>query len=173
MLQVFTKLLSACRMIETHLDIKTSSGHIIVCPNMSNDWQTTKLFLWLIAAVSFMISSFFAVLGAWMIFPFAGLEVLALVASMYWVAHQCRRQQVIHIMDDQVQVEKGILLPNLTWKSERFWTKLIVYRSAIPSYPNRLVLRGRKEQLEIGEFLNEEDKEKLVKALRKVINVVQ
>ena len=35
-----------------------------------------------------------------------------------------------------------------------------------------LLLRSRQEQVEIGELLNEEDKEKLVTELRKVISVV-
>jgi len=91
---------------------------------------------------------------------------------MYWVALQCRRQQVIRFGDHQIVVEKGYETPTQTWASELFLTRLIVARAPGPGRPQRLYLRGKQQQLEIGEFLNEEDKIRLVAELRGVVHIV-
>ena len=159
-------------MVESNLDITNGKGYIVMCPNMSADWNTTKRFLWGISIVSFMVAIGFSLAGYWMILPFAGIEVLTLVTFMYWVSHQCYRQQVIHFHDNHICVESGRHSPQQTWESELFWTRLVIRKPPYRGHPETLLLRSRQEQVEIGEFLNEEDKEKLVTELRKVISVV-
>jgi uncharacterized membrane protein len=160
-------------MVESNLDISKGQGHIVVCPNMSGQWQTTKLFLWLISSLVLFIATIFALLGLWVILPFAGIEIIALVSLMYWVTHQCRRKQVITLSDNRIFVEAGYTSPGSSWESELFFTRLFVDK---PPYrdgkPVKVFLRGRQQQLEIGEFLNEEDKQKLITELRSVIIVV-
>ena len=159
-------------MIESNLDIHQSEGHIIVCPNMSSRWKATRMLLWFISVLSISIGVFFALMGLWLILPFAGLEVMTLVTVMYWVAHQCCRQEVIHLDGDKLRVEKGYRTPHSSWESEIFWTRLIVDKPPYQGHPFRIILRGRDEQLEIGEFLNESDKKKLLSELRRLITVV-
>lgn len=160
-------------MIESNLDSSRGRGQIVVCPNSSGQWQTTKLFLWLVSILALLIATAFALLGLWLILPFAGLEILALVSLIYWVAHQCRRQQVIHVDDNRIRVETGHHSPSFTWESELFFTRLFIDK---PPYrdgqPLKLFLRSQQQQLEIGEFLNEQDKKKLIAELRGVVAVV-
>lgn len=159
-------------MIESSLDSANRCGHIIVCPNRSADWRTTKLCLWLMGGVGLLIGTGFAIAGLWLVFPFSGLEVIALVSLMYWVVHQCHRRQVISFSDNHITVEKGYREPKFTWDSEIFWTRLIIDKSPYRGHPDKLFLRSKKTQLEIGEFLNDDDKKRLVAELRSVINVV-
>jgi uncharacterized membrane protein len=159
-------------MVESKLDIDNGKGHIVMCPNMSADWATTKRFLWGISLVSLAVATAFSLAGFWLVLPFAGIEVLSLVTFMYWVSHQCYRQQVIHFHDNHICVENGRHSPQQTWESELFWTRLVIRKPPYRGHPETLLLRNRQEQVEIGEFLNEEDKEKLVAELRKVISVV-
>jgi len=159
-------------IVEISLDSAKKQGQIVLCPNRSADWRTVKLFLWVVSVFALSIGLFFACFGLWMVLPFAGLEVLVLVAMMYWVALQCRRQQVIRYGDHQIVVEKGYESPEQTWASELFLTRLVIDRSPGFGRPQRLFLRGKQQQLEIGEFLNDEDKKKLVSELRGVVNIV-
>ena len=159
-------------MIEANLNTTGSQGHIVVCPNMSAEWRITKLLLWMISTIAVLIGIGFAVAGLWLILPFSGLEVMALVGLMYWVAHQCSRKQVIYLQDTRIIVEKGYRTPRFAWESELFWTRLIVEESPYRGHPRRLILRSKQQQLEIGEFLNEDDKKKLIATLRGVITVV-
>ena len=160
-------------MVEISLDSTKQHGQIIMYPNRSASWQSVKRFLWVISIFAFTIAFTFAFYGLWMVLPFAGLEILALVLLMYWVALQCRRQQVIRFGDHQIIVEKGYETPNQTWTSELFWTRLVIDRPPGYGRPQRLYLRSKQQQLEIGEFLNEEDKKRLVAELRGVVNVVK
>ena len=159
-------------MVETSLDCAKKQGQIILYPNRSADWRTVKIFLWSISCFMMTIAFAFAYSGLWMVLPFAGLEILALVLLMYWVALQCRRQQVIRIADHRIVVEKGYESPRQTWQSELFWVRLVISPPPYRGHPRRLYLRNKQNQLEIGEFLNDEDKKRLVADLNGVVNIV-
>ena len=159
-------------MIESNLDTTKDQGHIVLCPNTSTSWRTTKIILCCISCIALLIATGFAFAGLWMILPFAGLEVMALVLLTLWVAHQCQRQQVIYLDGERILVEQGHHVPKFTWEAELFWTRLIIDKSPYRGHANRLILRSKHEQLEIGEFLNEQDKKKLIAELRGVVKVV-
>jgi len=158
-------------MIESNLDTAKRCGYIIACPNMSANWRTTKIILWFISFITLLIALTFSFFGLWLILPFAGLEVLALFAFSYWVAYQCCRKEVITIKDNQLTVEKGHHCPQFTWRTELFWTRLIIDRPAFRGHPFKLYLRSKEQRLEIGEFLNEDDKKQLISVLRDVVVV--
>jgi len=159
-------------MVESSLDSAKTHGLIVLYPNRSASWRTIKLFLWFVSVFAMIIGLSFAFVGLWVVLPFAGLEVLALALFMYWVALQTRRQQVIRIGDHQIIVEQGYRSPTKVWESDLFLTRLVINAPPYRGHPQRLYLRGREQQLEIGEFLNEEDKEKLVAELRGAVNIV-
>ena len=159
-------------MIESNLDVSKRCGYIIACPNMSANWQTTKRILWFIGFVTLAIATAFAFFGLWLILPFAGFEVLVLYVFSYWIAYQCCRKEVITIRDNHVMVEKGYRSPQFSWRAELFWTRLIIGRSEFRGHPLKLYLRSKKQQLEIGEFLNEDDKKQLITELRGVITII-
>lgn len=159
-------------MIESNVDIARRHGHIVISPNLSVQWRTTKIFLWITSCFALLIASLFALAGLWMILPFTGVEVIALVLLMCWVACQCRRKQVIYVDDHRIRVEKGYRTAKRVWDSEIFWTRLIIDKSPHRGHQNKLFLRSKQRQLEIGEFLNEYDKKKLIAELRSLINVV-
>lgn len=54
--------------------------------------------------VSFSIAIAFALKGAWLILPFAGVEMLVLGAALYVVARRGCRWQTVSIQGDQVEV---------------------------------------------------------------------
>ena len=160
-------------MIESRIDIANTCGHIVVSPNLSAQWRTTKIFMWIVSSFALTIGLVFALAGLWMILPFAGIEIMAVVLLMYHVARKCHRQQVIYLNEDRIRVEKGYRSAQMVWDSELFWTRLIVNKAAHPWHPDMLILRGKQQQIEIGEFLNEEDKKCLVSELRRFMTVVE
>jgi len=160
-------------MIEANVDSALGRGHIVVTPNLSTQWRTTKIFMWIVSGFALVIGLVFALAGLWVILPFAGVEVIALISLMYHVACKCHRQQVIYLDEERIRVEKGYRSPKQSWDFELFWTRLIVNRSPHTWHPDKLILRGRQEQIEIGEFLNDEDKKQLVARLRGLVSVVE
>jgi uncharacterized membrane protein len=158
-------------MINAELDRETAAGHIILSPNMSARWQTTKYFLYIVSTFTLTIAISFAAIGLWMILPFAGIEVLALLIVMYRVSKKCYRKEVISLNTETITVEQGQDKPHTHWHSELFWTRLIVQSSGHPWHSDKLYLRGRYDQIEIGAFLNDEDKRALVKELRNYVSI--
>jgi len=64
----------------------------IVRPNCALSWRTTKLVLLFFAGCFAALSAYFAAVGAWLVLPFAGLELAVLVAGFYLSAlagHAC------------------------------------------------------------------------------------
>lgn len=159
-------------MINTYINKYEHHGHIVLCPNMSARWQTTKLFLYIVSAVALTIGLVFAALGAWIVLPFSGIEILVLYIVMYRVSRKCHQQEVIYLTEQGVKVEQGVNTPDHTWESDLFWTRLVVKPGSHPWHPRKVVLRGRHDQIEIGAFLNDEDKELLIKQLQGLIVAV-
>ena len=159
-------------MITAQLNEQENHGHIILSPNMSARWQTTKYFLYIVSSVALLIALLFSALGLWLILPFAGLEVLILFIVMYRVSRDCMRQEVIYLNEKQIRVEQGYHKPLMSWQSDIFWTRLIVTPGRPSGHQRRVILRGRESQIEIGRFLNEQDKNHLIKQLRHIIVVV-
>lgn len=158
-------------MVETDIDQTQESGQIVLSPNLSARWRTNVYFLYVSVFFALCIGLGFSYAGAWMILPFTGLEILALSGIIYYVAHKCHRIEVIRFNRGQVRVERGYRRPQTSWESETFWTRLVVGEKRHPMHSLRLFLRGRKGQIEIGTFLNDSDKQKLLEELRPFVNV--
>lgn len=160
-------------MVESNIDNESGEGQIVVCPNKSLHWHETKKYLWIIGAMIFFVAAIMAFLGAWYVLPFAGLEVIVVVSLMLWVSHQCHRKQVITFRHNRIQVEKGYGSPNETWESEIFFTRLKIDKPMYRGHLCKIFLRSKDQKLEVGEFLNEDDKKRLISELQSVISVVK
>lgn len=159
-------------MVETQINQHEQGGHIVLSPNLSVRWSDNVLFLYVVCGMAVCIGISFTLLGMWLVLPFTGLEVIALVVVIYYVAHKCRRIEVIRVEDGCVRVERGYTQPQSHWRSDLFWTRLIVLPQERPWHPLRIFLRGRDDQIEIGTFLNEDDKRILIKQLRQFVTAI-
>ena len=60
---------------------------IILLPNQSLDWEGNKRVIWLLGFVCMGIAVAFTIIaGAWVMLPFAGLEILSLSLALYYVS---------------------------------------------------------------------------------------
>ncbi len=156
-------------MIDVEYDRQKREGWILLQPNRAASWRANRIFLLLIVGLTMLIAIGFAFLGAWLILPFAGLEILLLGALLWYVNTVHSRQEVVHFTDDEVVVEKGRNQPVLKWKCLRPWCRFHVY-SSHPWYPQRLRLRCHQREIEIGEFLPESERRELRAYLRQIMS---
>jgi len=109
-----------------------------------------------------------AAMGAWMVLPFAGLEIMLVGAGMYYVSWKLSFKEMIIIEAESFTLQKGVYFPKQEWQWQRGRTSLIRqasnYRMSAPS----LYLKHLNDEIEIGEFLNRSDKKNLVDHLRKL-----
>jgi len=144
---------------------------IIAKPNCSASWRSNQLVLAALAVPSLGIATGFALLGAWPILPFAGLELLAVGSALYYVNWKLQYRHVITLSDDSVCIDKGFYAPKQSWKFPRQATGLAITPERHPWEGPELSLQGAGESVSVGEFLNRDDSLKLAALLRQEIRV--
>lgn len=152
--------------------IRTATRLMIIArPDQSATWSTNVLLLLALAVPVLVIAAVFALLGAWLILPFAGLELLALAAALYHVNWKQQYRQVITFSADSVWIDKGHYAPRQRWRFPRQNTGLTITAEYHPWDRPELCVHDRNESVTLGEFLNREDSLKLIDLLQQEICV--
>lgn len=144
---------------------------IIARPNQSASWGTNVQVLLALAVPVLGIAIFFALLGAWLILPFAGLELLALGAALYRVNYRQQYCHVITLSADSVCIDKGYRNPEHHWQLARHKSGLTITTQSNPLDAPQLRIHDRNVCVTLGEFLNREDSLKLQALLQQEIRV--
>ena len=158
-------------MIESRTNEETHSTIVVLRPNNSLTWKLNLVLLLVVAGVSLSIALSFLIAGAWVILPFSLVELILLALCIHYVAKQCARQEVITISEYEVVVEMGIRKPTQKACFQRIWSKFFVRPGERAQDPQKVVIRSHGDELELGEFLNKEDKADLIKILRRTVAI--
>ncbi len=146
-------------MVETHNN--TSQTQIILSPNRSMSWESNKKILLAIFCVNLIVALAWTMMGACMVLPFAGLEVACVGAGMYYVSWKLSFKQIITIEQESLVVQKGVYFPKQEWRWQRSNTTLIHTPSRYRLSAPLLQLQHLNEVIEIGDFLNRDEKKEL------------
>ena len=111
-----------------------------------------------LALLVLAIGAGFATMGAWLILPFAGLEVLLLGAAYVLYARHAADYERIEL--DAGHVTVVVAEGARTARYEMDGAKVSLEEG-------RVVLRGAKEELEIGRYLGAEARAEVAAALEK------
>jgi len=104
-------------------------------------------------------------LGLSLVLPFSGLEVIGLGAGFYLCLTRGEHQEVVSINKEQVVVERGRLKPIQRYEFQRHWVRVVMERAPSAWYPSCLKLRSHGREVEVGAFLNEDDRQRLAREL--------
>ncbi len=167
-------------MVTTESSADSKFSRLVVEPNRSLTWSQSLAFFAGISVVSLSIAVVFALKGYWVIFPFTGLELLALGAAIHYVSVAACRCQVISIDAEIVRVEKGRLKragatrggPESQHDFSRSWTRVDLEEQQQPRPLLRVWVGASGKRVEIGEFLTDWEKRELANELqRRIANV--
>jgi uncharacterized membrane protein len=100
-----------------------------------------------LACVVVAIGAGFAVFGAWLVLPFAGLEVLLLGSAYVIHARRAADYERIELDSGRLTVEVGEAQKTLRYEID-------VCRARVRLEEERVVLLGAREQLELGRHLD-------------------
>ena len=138
---------------------------LVLMPNRSMSWQTNKRILLAMFLVNMTIAIAWAYMGAWLVLPFAGLEILLVGVGMYYVSWKLSFREIILIERESLILQKGVYFPKQEWRWQTSNTKLLRqpsnYRMSAPT----LWLRHLNDKVEIASFLNKKEKKELRKHL--------
>jgi uncharacterized membrane protein len=113
-----------------------------------------------LAALVLAIGAGFALAGAWLILPFAGLEVLLLGAAFVLYGR--------HAADyERIELERGRLTVEVADAERIARYELDARRARVCVEKERVVLRGAKQELELGRHLDADARVELAAELEK------
>lgn len=157
------------RVVQCLAGSSRNTAGFVVRPNQAMPWRTLLLLYLLIATVTLSIALGLFVIGYTLILPFSGLEILALGVALYVTAWRGGEQEVISINDNSIIVERGRELPEFREEFQRGWVRVVLERSWNSWYPSRLLVRSHGKELEIGRFLNEQERQGLALELQRAL----
>ena len=156
-------------MIKIQSNKENNFHRILIKPNQSISWKSGLVFVLVIAFTCLSIGLGFAYVGATLILPFAGLEVIFVGICTYLVLNKTSQQEVITLSKDKLIIEKGAYRLKKVWEYFRLWSYITVERPQHPWYPAHIVVTSKGERVPLGNFLTEQEKEELVSSLENII----
>ena len=157
-------------MIQIESNEKDSLFRITLKPNKSLSWKSNLLFIIAISVTCGAIGIGFYLVGASLILPFAGLEILLVGICVYFVVNRTYKQETITMTPERLKIEKGLSKPERVWEYFRVWAYVIVEKPKHPWYPAHILITSKGERVPIGDFLTEKEKLTLVENLKTIIN---
>jgi len=144
--------------------------HWVIRPNQSLSWRGAVRIYTVIALCCLGIGVAFALHGYWPVLPFAGFEVIVLGIAFYLCLLRSQIREVISVNADVVTVEKGRHRAQEHWECPRAWARVALEHSPIAWYPMRLTIAFQGRKVEIGRFLNDEERSVLAEELQQMIS---
>jgi uncharacterized membrane protein len=120
--------------------------------------------------ISTVISLGFASLGAWMILPFAGAEMLVVYCAFRYIARHESDFESISIDADRVTIERWEMGKVSRFEFSRYWAQLVMQPAARRGC-DTLALRSHGRQVEFGRYLTEEQRREVARAIKAQLNV--
>ncbi len=137
----------------------------VLQPNRSLNWKAAQAAFFVICGFSAAIAGYFASLGAWLVLPFAGLEVLAMGLGLYLCALGTHRREILRIDAQHIVIQRGLHGPRHETRLPRAWARVVLASDARNWYPNRLLLRSHGRDTEVGKQLLDDERRQLAAAL--------
>ena len=144
-----------------------SSYNVTFRPNCSLSANGKVKVILLLTIIPCCIAVGFAMLGAWLVLPFVGLEIFALAYAFYHVNSHASDFERISIAGDSLVVEQCIRQQLSQHVLNPYWAKLV--RHELPNGELRLGLVSHGKEFEVGQFLTRKQRESLAEQLQKRI----
>ena len=129
-------------------------------------------FVALVGLGVFLVAMRFVLLGAWVVLPFAILEIGLLAAGFWLFERSSRYRETVHLSRNSFLITQEGVQGKKTWSFNPYWVKVSLTADPIEWYPSKLLIKSHGEQVEIGACLTNQEREDLSKAIRQSIPLV-
>lgn len=142
---------------------KNDKFYIELRPNKSSSLRQNVLFFGMLSLICITFGVGFFIVGAPLILPFAGLEILALITIIKLNRDWSNQLQILAIDKLHVKITK-----NKRKKIyDRFLSKFLIQEK---NGSKVILLQSHKEQIEIGRFLTADEKDELIAILKRKVH---
>ena len=149
------------------METSVTEYQVISKPNNSlTSSQRIKLF-GLLAIVPLAAALGFALVGMWLVLPFFGLELFALGYAFYNIDCHAGDYESISLRSDRLVIERHIRNYTDQVVLNPYWVQVVADDHSIGEL--HLSLRSHGKEVEIGHYMNSEQRAELATQLRKRI----
>ena len=118
----------------------------------------------LLAIIPLLIGVGFSLIGAWLVLPFVGLEILALAIAFYYINNHEADYESISIDGDSLVVERSAAQQVSQEVVNSYWVKILQHK--LPNGELHLYLQSHGKEIEVGRYLTRKQRELLAKQLQ-------
>ena len=133
-------------------------------------WRSAKIMMTIVTFLSILTGAAAAFLGLTLILPFYGLEALCFCSAFYLVQVSGKVREIVKIEANQLVLEKGSKKLSRRLIANKRWVKVLLFRPRSNTRILKLCLRYAGEEIELGRFLNDEEKTRFAKVLINAMN---
>ena len=134
-------------------------------PTRSMSWNSAKSLMLGVCMASIIIGGIAFLLGFPLVLPFCGLEAAAFCFAFYLVQSGGMAREIVKIKDDFLFLESGKREVSCKLAANKRWVKVLLYGPSSITAKSRLCLRYAGREIELGQFLNDDEKRKFAKVL--------
>lgn len=126
-------------------------------PNCSLSPAASRRVFLVIALFTLAIAFAFFLMGAWLVLPFAGAELMALYFCLRYIWQHNEDYERLTVDDDKVVVEKHQPGHDEQIELNSYWAHVVIEQQADGSC-RRLALRSHGKEIEFGRHLSSEER---------------
>ncbi len=141
----------------------------LIRPNCSMSPRAAAVVVICFAVLALAIALSFVTLGLWVVFPFAGLEILALGLIFATVAKRSEDYDLVIVDAETVTVTQHRGGAEELKRFQRHWTRVRFEPGATRFQIPRLLIGSHGEFVEIGASMTQDAKERLADRLRHAV----
>ena len=148
--------------------ITFAETQITVRPNNSLSPLNSMKLMAALAALALVIALGFVHIGAWLVLPFAGLELVAFAFAFYYIRLHAGDFETITILDDVVRIEQHIYNKSIKTEFQRYWAR--VNLRPLADGVSGLFIGSHGKEVEFGRgYINEQQRVTLAKQLKLIL----
>ena len=153
------------------MSITFAEAQITVRPNNSLSPLNNLKLLVVVSVVALLIALGFVSVGAWLVLPFAGLELIAFAYAFYYISIRANDFEMVTVTDDAVVVEKFGYKKNSRVEFQRYWAQVTLRKQV--NGMNALFIGSHGKEVEFGhDFINEEQRISIAKELKLILKKI-
>lgn len=141
-----------------------SHGCLVLQPNASPSWLGALILFACVAIPSLSLSLYLGFSGFWYFLP-VSLAVLAGLAAGLWVGYwRTQLREVVSVEGESIAIERGHHHPEERHEFQRGWAQVVIEPADRQDH-NRLYIRSHGRAVEIGAFLDDEERRDVAQKL--------
>jgi len=148
--------------------ITFAETQITVRPNNSLSPINSLKLMVALAAIALTVALGFMHVGAWLVLPFAGLELIAFACAFHYLNLHAGDFEMITFSDDKVIIEKRDYKEHSKAEFQRYWARVSLRKQS--EGVSALFVGSHGKEVEFGrDYINEEQRITLAKQLKLIL----